>query len=83
MRPSFIRRERGSYGLVEMLAWSYQLASALQALWTAKIYHGDIKVKNILVDHQGKVLISDFGVSPLTATNGTQHLILSLSSCSL
>ena len=41
----------------------YQILLGLHEIHSKQIIHGDIKSLNILVDHRGKVMISDFGLS--------------------
>ncbi|KAF8841734.1 kinase-like protein [Paxillus ammoniavirescens] len=47
-----------------------QFASGLAYLHTCKIVHGDIKPGNILIDDNGRVVLSDFGLSRVLEVSG-------------
>lgn len=46
-----------------------QLAHALQASYELDIIHGDIKPPNVLINHEGTVKLSDFGMARQASTN--------------
>ena len=51
------------YTLGEAIHWTIALAGALQAAHRRRIYHRDIKPANILVDEEGVVRLTDFGLA--------------------
>ncbi len=51
------------YTLGEAIRWTIALAGALQAAHRRRIYHRDIKPANILVDEEGVVRLTDFGLA--------------------
>jgi serine/threonine protein kinase len=53
----------GAYGLDQIVAWTWQLATALGILLEKKLFHGDIKAANLLLDHDQTLIVADFGVS--------------------
>ena len=55
--------EPGGADEEHLARWLVQLCSALDYIHAAGIVHRDIKLGNILLDAQGGVVLSDFGVS--------------------
>ena len=55
--------EPGGADEEHLARWFVQLSSALDYIHAAGIVHRDIKLGNILLDAQGGVVLSDFGVS--------------------
>ena len=51
------------YTLGEAIRWTIALAGAFQAAHRRRIYHRDIKPANILVDEEGVVRLTDFGLA--------------------
>jgi serine/threonine-protein kinase len=51
------------YTMGEAIRWTIALAGALQAAHRRHIYHRDIKPANILVDEEGVVRLTDFGMA--------------------
>lgn len=45
----------------ELLRVLRELADALHAVHEAGLVHGDIKASNVMLDHQGRVILMDFG----------------------
>jgi serine/threonine protein kinase len=60
---SSIIRERGRLTLEEVAGLAVQLLSGLQAIHEADLVHRDIKPSNVQVCRDGRVVITDFGLS--------------------
>lgn len=61
--------ERGPLPPAEVVAIGTSIASALAAIHTAGVVHGDIKPQNVVRDEQGHVTITDFGVGAIRASS--------------
>ncbi|GEM_PF-6302634 len=57
----------------EAMAIIPQICEALQFAHDNGIVHRDIKPENILLDHQGRVKIADFGLARITGGDVPQH----------
>ena len=55
----------------EIVTMGCQIASGLHNIHSKKLIHFDIKPDNVLLSHRGEALISDFGLSKRTGTDGT------------
>jgi eukaryotic-like serine/threonine-protein kinase len=63
------RHVRGSIlSLTQTIVYMRQIASALQHAHDQKLIHRDVKPENILVGHNGEILLGDFGVALLAQT---------------
>lgn len=52
------------YSLDDVVQWGLDMAEALVSLhYDAKLYHGDICPRNVLVGHDGHAYLTDFGIS--------------------
>ena len=63
-------QKRGSLTLTEVIDIMSQLTDGLSHAHDAYIIHRDIKPQNIMIQDNGLIKITDFGIA--TATNGTQ-----------
>lgn len=50
------------YSSLDILAWACQLIEALEVLARAQIYHGDLRLPNLLLSPTGHIIVADFGV---------------------
>lgn len=52
------------YSLDDALRWTLDIATALSALHrTAKLYHGDVSPRNVLLGHDGHAYLTDYGIA--------------------
>lgn len=47
----------------DLIIWAYQIANAMEYLSSRKIVHGDVALRNMLLDSNQSVKITDFGLS--------------------
>jgi eukaryotic-like serine/threonine-protein kinase len=66
-------RARGRFAPVEAVAIIIQVLDALGAAHAAGIVHRDVKPANVLLQSNGHVKVTDFGISRLSTSNLTQH----------
>jgi outer membrane protein assembly factor BamB/serine/threonine protein kinase len=57
--------------LATILAYTRQVAQALQYAHEQKIIHRDVKPENMLLDSDGQLLLSDFGISSIEQSTST------------
>ena len=66
-------RQRGALHPIEAVRMMMQIVSAIAAAHQNRIIHRDIKPQNILIDREGNVKITDFGIAvALSDTSLTQ-----------
>ncbi len=68
------RHPKGSQLPLEtVVAYSGEIATALQYAHDQHIIHRDVKPENVLIGRHGELLLSDFGIATLSATGRTSH----------
>ncbi len=56
-------RRLGRLEIPEAVAYAIEIARALDAAHQRKIVHRDVKPQNVLIDRDGRALITDFGIA--------------------
>jgi serine/threonine protein kinase len=70
---SYLNHEAARLNPLLVHNWIQQLTSALSHMHTMSIIHRDIKPENILVSHNEKLVVADFGLAKLDACAGETH----------
>ena len=61
---------KGAYARERILGWMVEVAEGLDYAHRLGVIHRDIKPANILLDHHGRALLADFGISHSLSARG-------------
>ena len=67
---SLVELRGGSWSSEQILRWMAEVADSLDYAHRMGVVHRDIKPANILLDHHGRALLADFGISRSPAEPG-------------
>jgi len=62
--------EKKKFSPAEAVEIMLQICRALEAAHAAGVIHRDLKPQNIMRDHQGRIVVMDFGLARLLESNG-------------
>lgn len=58
----------------DLIIWAYQITNAMEYLASRKIIHGDLALRNVLLDSNQVVKMTDFGLSKHIYTQTNQYV---------
>jgi serine/threonine protein kinase len=68
--------EKGSVPFPRACAWAAEIAVALEVAHRKGVIHGDVKPANILVNEEGRVKLTDFGMARLASRDTKETPLL-------
>jgi tRNA A-37 threonylcarbamoyl transferase component Bud32 len=68
--------QAGKIAAEDCLVLVQDICSALQFAHEKGVLHRDIKPENVLLDHDGRVKLADFGIAKLVSSESSEHVSL-------
>ena len=79
----WMAEKRKDCQMIDIIRICYEISCGVLHLWNHGVVHRDLKLKNILIDDEGHIVIIDFGSAVKVNSNGKAKVnFLAGKSCS-